>query len=272
MISQDWVPGRETPGTFNRILHLATMIVVNAIPLTGWFIGGWTAGTTLAVYWFETVVASLFVALRALLHKRWNPRRGHFRYEAPGPDRRYARTSFVTGFLFTTLVFSAAHGFFLAVIVLLLTHNGKAELIGIDWRSVGFGCLQVLIALAADFLVDLPSLRRWTFWQLEVLASRGFLRVAVVHLTLIFGMFAVAVTDAPSALFSVFVALKTMYSLSTTFPQWEPATPPRWLSTAMNRIPSARPGLTFEQQWAKDRRDEAARRKKNDEPWTEAKR
>ncbi|SKU82991.1 Uncharacterised protein [Mycobacteroides abscessus subsp. abscessus] len=36
----------------------------------------------------------------------------------------------------------------------------------------------------------------------------------------------------------------------------------------MNCIPSARPGLTFEQQWAKDRRDEAVRRKKNEQPWT----
>ncbi|MEU9808375.1 DUF6498-containing protein [Mycobacterium sp. NPDC050853] len=251
----------------NRILHLVTMIAVNAIPLAGWFVGGWSPGTTLAVYWFETVAASLFVGLRAVLHKRWSPRRGHFKYEAPGPDRSYSRTSFIKGFLFTTLVFSAAHGFFLAVILLLLTHNGQAAMIGIDWRSVGFGCLQVLIALAVDFLVDLPGLRRWSFWQLEVMASRGFMRVGVVHLTLIFGMLAVAVTDAPSALFGVFVVLKTMYSLSTTFPQWEPSTPPRWLSRAMNRVPSARPGLTFEEQWAKDRIDEAKRRKENEQPW-----
>lgn len=270
MIARDSDSSSDAPDTLNRILHLATMIVVNAIPLAGWFVGGWSAGTTLAVYWFETVVASLFVALRTVLHKRWCPRRGHFQYQAPGPDRSRSRDSFVKGFVFTTLVFSAAHGFFLAIILFLLTHNGKAALIGIDWRSVVFGCLQVSIALAVDFLVDLSSLRRWSFWQLETMASRGFLRVAVVHLTLIFGMFAVAVTDAPSALFGVFVALKTMYSLRTTFPQWEPATPPRWLSRAMNRIPSARPGLTFEEQWAKDRRDEAARRKKNEEPWSTA--
>ena len=197
---------------------------------------------------------------------------GPFPIRGAGTRRSHSRASLVKGFLFTNLVFSAAHGFFLAVILFLLTHNGKAALIGIDWHSVGFGCLQVFIALAVDFLVDLPSLRRWSFWQLEMMASRGFLRVAVVHLTLIFGMFAVAVTDAPSALFGVFVALKTMYSLSTTFPQWEPATPPRWLSRAMNRIPSARPWLTFEEQWAKDRHDEAARRKKNEEPWTAARR
>ncbi|MUM18991.1 hypothetical protein FZI91_14110 [Mycobacterium sp. CBMA271] len=255
----------------NRILHLVAMIAVNAIPLTGWFVGGWTAGTTLLVYWFETVVASLFIAQRAVLHKRWNPRRGHFKYQGPGPGPS-TQTSFVGGFLFSTLVFSAAHGFFLGMILFLLHHNGQGALIGIDWRSVGIGCIQVFVVLAVDFLVDLRGLRSWSFWQLEVMASRGFLRVAVVHLTLIFGMFAVAATDAPSALFGVFVVLKTMYSLSTALPQWEPDVPPRWLSGAMNRIPSVRPGLTFEQQWAKDRSDEAERRERNEQPWTGARR
>lgn len=256
----------------NRILHLIAMVAVNAVPLAGWFVGDWTAGTTLLVYWFETVVASLFIAMRAVLHKRWSPRRGHFTYQGPGPDRRSTQSSFVQGFLFTSLVFSAAHGFFLGMILFMLSHNGQAALIGIDWRTVEIGCLQVFAVLAVDFLVDLPGLRRWSFWQLEVMASRGFLRVAVVHLTLIFGMFAVAVTDAPAALFGVFVVLKTMYSLSTTFPQWEPEVPPRWLSRLMNRIPSARPGLTFEAQWAKDRTDEATRRERNEQPWAGARR
>ncbi|MDO3238305.1 DUF6498-containing protein, partial [Mycobacteroides abscessus subsp. abscessus] len=74
MIAQESVADSDAPGPAHRIVHLATMMVVNVIPLTGWFIGGWSAGTTLAVYWFETVVASLFIALRALLHKHWSPR------------------------------------------------------------------------------------------------------------------------------------------------------------------------------------------------------
>ena len=57
-------------------------------------------------------------------------------------------------------------------------------------------------------------------------------RIVVVHLTLIFGLMAVGLTDAPSALFGVFVVLKTMYSLSLVLPQWEPATPPVWLAGA----------------------------------------
>jgi hypothetical protein len=69
-----------------------------------------------------------------------------------------------------------------------------------------------------------------------------------------------------SALFSVFVVLKTMYSLSMALPQWEPTTPPKWLSRVMNRLPNVRPGQRFEDAWVKDRADEVERRERNDQP------
>jgi hypothetical protein len=91
--------------------------------------------------------------------------------------------------------------------------------------------------------------------------------VVVIHLTLVLGMFAAAVTDV-SALFGVFVVLKTLNALSMALPQWEPATAPNWLSRVMNHLPNVRPGERFEDVWAKDRADEADRRDSNEQPWT----
>jgi hypothetical protein len=252
-----------------RIVHLLTLLAINAVPAAGWFAGGWSAGTTLVVYWFETVSACLFVAARILAHRRWSPRRGHFRYQAPKSERPRSQSSFLQGFLVTSLVFSAAHGLFLAVILFVLDHNGQGDLAGVDWRSVKLGSLCVLIALNIDFVVDLVSLRKWSFWRIEATANRSLGRVMVVHLTLVFGMFGAAMTDA-SALFGVFVVLKTLYALSTALPQWEPATAPTWLSRVMNRLPNVHPGERFEDSWAKDRADEAGRRERNDEHWTGA--
>jgi hypothetical protein len=254
-----------------RIVHLLTVLAVNAVPAAGWFIAHWSAGTTLVVYWFETVAACLFVAARIVAHQRLSPRRGHFHYQAPKSDRQRSQTSFVQGFLVASLVFSAAHGLFLGVFLFVLNHNGQGDLAGVDWRSVKLGILYVLVALAIDFVMDLSSLRRWSFWQIEQTANRSLGRVVVVHLTLVLGMFAAAMTDA-SALFGVFVVLKTLYALSTALPQWEPATPPNWLSRVMNRLPSVHPRQRFEDQWAKDRADEAERRDSNEQPWTGARR
>lgn len=266
----------------NQFAHLLTLIAANAIPAVGWFTQEWSAATTLIVYWFETVVGLLFIYARGVLQQRWNPRRGHFRYEPP-QSKGTARTrgaieakakpaSFIKGFFFINAVFCAAHGVFIAVILLILTHNGNAELVGLDWRSAGFGCLQMLVIVVIDFLVDVPYLRRWSFGVLEQTANRSFGRVGVVHLALIFGIFAAAVTNSPAGMFGVFVVLKTLYSLSTALPMYEPATPPAWLNRLMNRLRREPEGERFEDAWVKDQAAEARRRVRNDEVWTAASR
>jgi hypothetical protein len=259
------------PDNVTRIVHLLALLAVNAVPMAGWFVEGWSAGTTLVVYWFETVTACVFVSARIVAHQRWSPRRGHVSYQAPKSNRQRSQTSFVKGFLVTSLAFSVAHGLFLGVILFVLDHNGQGELARVEWRSVKLGSLYVLIALAIDFVVDLPGLRRWSFSQIEQTANRSLGRVAVVHLTIVIGMFGAAMTDA-SALFGVFVVLKTLYALSMALPQWEPAAAPNWLSRVMNRLPNVRPGQRFEDVWAKDRSEETERRERNEQPWTGARR
>lgn len=257
------------PAPAIRAAHVLAVLAIVAVPALGWFVEGWSGATTLVVYWFETLAGSLLIAIRILMHRRWSPRRGHYRYDASGTARRSPQSSsFVAGFLITSLVFTAAHGLFLAVIIFLLGRTGQAELSVIDWRSAGFGCAFVLAFLCVDVLADLMTLRRWSFWQIEQTAQRGFSRVIVVHLTLIFGMLGIALTGASSTLFGVFVVLKTLAALSFIVPQWEPARPPEWMSRLMNRVPNVHPGERFEDVWVKDQSAERARRERNEKPWT----
>lgn len=251
-----------------RVGALLTLLALNVIPALGWFAGNWSDGTTLAVYWFENVAVCMSVWARIVVHRRRSPRRGHFRYEAAGEAKRNSTGSFIQGYLVTTLAFCAAHGVFLGVILLLLTVNGRGDVAVVDWRTVAIGCTCVVVVLLVDVAVDLRSLPDWSFLSIEQMAYRGLGRVVVVHLTLIFGFVAVAVTDAPSSLFGVFIVLKTLYALSSALPQWEPATAPAWLSRLMNRMPNVRPDERFEDVWVEDRADELERRARNEEPWT----
>jgi len=249
-----------------RIIHLLALLAVNAIPAAGWFLEGWSAGTTLVVYWFENVGVCLFVAARIIANQRSSPRRGHFQYKAPKSAGRGSQTSFLSGFLVTSLVFCAAHGAFLGFILFMLDHTGQDQLAGVVWPQVRNGCIGVLVILAIEFAIDLSGLRRWTFWQVEQIANRSLGRIAVVHLTLVLGMFGAVMTDA-SALFGVFIVLKTLNALSMALPQWEPTTAPKWLSRMLNRLPNPQGGQDFEDAWAKERADEAARRVRNEQPW-----
>ena len=63
---------------------------------------------------------------------------------------------------------------------------------------------------------------------------------------------------------------KTLYALGSALPMYEPATPPKWLSRAMNRIRREPEGQRFEDMWVKDQAAEARRRVRNDEVWTGA--
>ena len=257
-----------------RIVHLLTWLAVIAVPAAGWFLEDWSGGTTLVVYWFETVAVCLFIAARVVVHQRWNPRRGHFRYEAPSAVRRGSsavpgrNSSFAGGFVTTTLALCAGHGVFLGAILLVLGRSGEHSLVEVHWRSVGFGCLSVLILLAIDFAADLLVLRRRSFLQMEQLADRGTGRIVLVHLTLLVGFLGIALAGAPTALFGAFVVLKTLFALSGALPQWEPVAAPRGLSRVMNHLVPVRRGLTFEQQWDDDRAREAERRDRNDQSWT----
>ncbi len=252
----------------SRFVHLLSLVAVIAIPAVGWFAADWSGGTTLVVYWFETVAGCLLISARILLHRRWTPTQGHFRYQAPSTDRRSSQSaSFLTAFTITSFVFCAVHALFLAAVLFLLPLDHNVGIAQVDWRSVCFGSLAVLAFLCLDFLVDLIGLRRWPFWDIEQLANQGLGRIVVVHLTLIVGFIGIAATGAPDALFGVFVALKTLAALSWALPQWEPKRPPGWLSRMMNRVPSVRPGVSFEEFWAKDQAAERARRETNEQPW-----
>ena len=269
---QSWVP-HDTATGVKGLTQLLTSLGVNAVPAVGWFFEGWSSGTTLATYWFENVAASLFLALKILLHRRLVPCRGHFKYVARAEAKRGPSGTYLSAFLPFSLIFSAAHGIFLAAIIGMLTAKGKGDLVGLDWHSLGVGCGLVLVFLTLDFLLDLPGLKNKTFFWIEQKADANMLRVAVVHLVIIFGMFAVAMTGSNQALFAVFVVLKTMCDLSTVLPQWNPEEPPKWLCKLMDKVPSAQEykGLTFAEFWRKDKQEEIARRLANEKPWFAAK-
>lgn len=254
------------------LTQLLTSLGVNAVPAVGWFFEGWSSGTTLATYWFENVAASLFLALKILLHRRLVPCRGHFKYNAKQGAKQGTSGTYLSSFLPVSLIFSAAHGIFLFAIIGLLTANGKGDLVALDWRSLATGCGLVLVFLTVDFLIDLPGLKNKTFFWIEQKADANIARVCVVHLVLIFGMFGVALTGSNQALFAVFVVLKTMCDLSSVIPQWNPEEPPIWLCKIMDKAPRdpKYKNMTFAEFWRQDKQEEIDRRLANEKPWSTA--
>lgn len=223
----------------------------NTVPITGWFFGGWTPGTTLVVFWCENLVLSLLIAARIAAHWSATRTRGH-------------TGGFLKNFLTISLMFTLVHGLFLALILATQLPDtvSRADLVaGLQWM------LGIQIA---SLVVDLWGIGGWPFAEIRRRTEWMLGRIVMVHLSILFGLFLFFWMGQPWWFFSVFVTLKAMIDVGTLLPQWNPRKPPEWLSRTMNRIPKAASAggpkdETFEQYWARTDREEARKQARDEE-------
>jgi hypothetical protein len=258
-----------------KLPRILTALGINAVPALGWFLGDWNSGTTLAVYWFETVVASLFIAARVLVHRRLVPVRGHFRYaQQESQKNRGKDLTFLQHFLPVSLMFSVAHGIFLAALIFLLTANGRGAEVRLNFHELALGCGLILAFQTVDFLIDLVQVRKRPFRWIEVMAERNFGRALIIHMTLIIGLLAAGLAGGARGFFLVFVTLKTMNDLSGIVPQYDPEEAPKWLCWLMDKVPNAsgkgKKNQTFAEFWKEGKGGERARVAKNEQPFEPA--
>jgi hypothetical protein len=226
-----------------RWTKLAEMLGVNSIPVLGVFAGDWTSSTGLAVYWFENLIAAALVTARLALHRRWQP--PPVRGAAPV---RLAKAP--SEMLVTAVPFTLAHGLFLipAFVMVTKTPPEPDQL----WQAA----VALLTLQGLAFGIDLWTLAAWPAAKVNERADHLLGRVALVHISMIVGMFLFAWLETPAAYFGFFVGCKVLADLSSFLPkpdQGTPDRPPRWLAAIMRHVPLQN-GETFEAYWVRTNR------------------
>jgi Family of unknown function (DUF6498) len=257
-----------------NLRSLLTALGLNAVPALGWFVGEWSAGTMLVLYWLETLIGTLLLAVRIIIHRRIRPSKGHWDYHAPQSQgqqgqapQNSGRSSYLAAFLVPALVFTFAHGIFLAVLGFMAIKNNLSAEAKVDVHNLWAGLIGIGLFQGADFILDLTRIKDRPFAWIEKLGQITFARVIVVHLTIIGGMAAVMFTGANRNFFGVFIFLKTMLQCSLVIPQYDPKTPPAWLSGIMDRIGSPKyKNDSFAQYWKNTDDQEHARLARNEIP------
>lgn len=217
--------------------RLVFAVAENAVPAGGWFLGGWSPGTALAVYWFENLVSTLTLGTRIAVHRRATRMRGH-------------RDQNVRAFLPVVLAFTIVHGVFVGVAL------GLAKIGPVDWNAVVAGARGVLCAHAASLVFDWFTIARWPFAEIRRRTGTAFVRLGVVHLGLLIGMFVAFAYGAPASFFTAFVVLRAMAELSSVLPQWQPEEPPRVLAALFDRFPTKPGEESFSDYWRRSVREE----------------
>lgn len=258
--------------------HLLIAILLNAVPLIGVWKFGWSGGTVLLLFWVESLLGHFATMYKIRRHAELTHKRGHYNYAAVDPrGREYG--NYFAHYRQIALIFTFAHGFFLGMILFMLAMNRPdLALFHVSSGDFTLGLALVLLLVVVDLVMDLPTLGQRSFFWMENHAGKRLTRVLVMHLTLIFGMGAMAVFESPMAMLLVFLALKTLLDAATSMYKDDapidsgyPERPPALLRflDRHRAEDAAQPKESLDDYWARGRRETMARRLRHEEVVTD---
>lgn len=214
-------PLRGLPG----VARVTRALGISGVPVAGYFGAGWSLGTLLLLYWLETILVTLMVAVLVLRHRQVTRKAGHWNVPNTVTTTRGGRsttrsgnTTFLASFLGTMVPFTAVHGVFIGIFawVVFPQELGPGARVSADALTYGLG--GIAIVLLVGLLLDLPGLGDRPFSWVERIAQRAQGRMLVTHITILFGAFALFVFEAPLGFFAVFVGLKALLDLGDMLP------------------------------------------------------
>jgi uncharacterized protein DUF6498 len=195
---------------------VVALIVANAIPLIGVLFFGWNVWTILIVYWVENGVVGAFNVLK-MVTAEGVPGDTSAQWRMNGrPVNDLSRVALVPFFVIHYGMFWVVHGIFVFLLpVFALSADGSPN-------SVIEGFEPWAIPLAIIALTISHGLSFWfNFWkggeyQRVSAASLMFApygRLVILHITIIVGGLAIAITGAPASVVAILVLLKTAVDL-----------------------------------------------------------
>jgi hypothetical protein len=190
---------------------VVALIVANLIPLAGVVFFGWNVWMILIVYWLENGVVGVFNIFK-MLKSEGAPGDSSASWTMNGrPVNDVAKAGLIPFFVVHYGIFWVVHGVF----VFMLPVFGSMETDAVD-MTTGFEPLTIPFAVVALTIshgisywfnfVQGGEYRRVSAAQ-QMFAPYG--RLVVLHITILFGGFAIAFLGAPAAVVAILVALKT---------------------------------------------------------------
>jgi len=224
-------------------LNALFVLAINAVPLYGALVLGWSAITIVVLYWFESVLVAIATIIRIVVHRKLTLKSGHWRDGTLGGmsvNGKPVKTTLLREYATIALVFTAAHGLFVLVIAFMATVNRPEPQWHFSFPEFRAGAISIALFTLGDLAADLTTLKQRSFAWISGYVQRRLGRVFVMHLTIIFGMFAMMQFDSPMALLYVLIGLKFLMDLGGISGKVEvdpaPAEAPKWALKFADRI------------------------------------
>ena len=215
-----------------RWINLLFVLLVNAVPLVGVKYYGWSASSVVVLYWIENLLAVVFTCARIALHRALTRKRGHWRKGQLGTkvNNRPSQQGLLGEYATMAILFTLAHGIFVGGFTLIAADNHPHDpLWTVSRAQLAQGVQWMLAAMAVEFLIDAATMRRRSFAWISGYVGARVGRVLIMHLTLIFGMWGMMITESPFAVLYVLIGLKTLWDLAASGGAKQlPDEPPQW--------------------------------------------
>jgi hypothetical protein len=189
------------------------LVVANAIPLVGVLFLGWSVWNILVIYWLENGIVGVINVLKMSAATGDESSPGVTVMVNGRPSSSATKFGLIPFFVVHYGIFWFVHGIFvltLPAFFALMSDDGMT----LDLGPVLFAAAGLAVSHGLSFWWNFLRGGEYRRTTAAALMFAPYKRLVALHITIIFGAFAVMFTGAPAAAVAVLVAIKTAIDLS----------------------------------------------------------
>ena len=196
----------------SSIWAVVALVVANLIPLIGVLFFGWSVWNILVIYWLENGIVGVINVLKMSVATGGEVTAGVTFMVNGRPATSATKMGLIPFFIVHYGIFWFVHGIFvltLPAFFSLMSDDGMT----LDLGPVVFAAVGLAISHGLSFWWNFLHGGEYQRTTAAALMFAPYKRLVALHITIIFGAFAVMFTGAPAAAVAVLVAIKTAIDL-----------------------------------------------------------
>jgi len=171
------------------------LIAANIYPVIGVIFLGWEAFYLLILFWMENLVIGFYTVLKMF-------------FSSPDNSKQAPKAFMIPFFCVHYGIFTSVHGIF----VFMLFGGSWQQLMN---YQLGWGALALLISHGVSLFYNYLGKGEYKRTSLKDVMEQPYGRVVILHLTIIFGGFLMAMLGSPSVGLIFLIVLKVVIDIRT---------------------------------------------------------
>jgi hypothetical protein len=197
---------------FKRV-SVIVMIVTNLVPIFGVVFLDWQVFIVMSIFWTENVVIGIFNVLKMAFAPSANT------------GKQETKSTLIPFFCIHYGIFTLIHGILVfAIFGGIFEHDNLITGITDSYKALAnypfaWTVLALALSHAVSYVVNYIARGEWKKTSLEQLMVQPYIRVIILHLTILFGGFLIMILNSPAVGLVLLIILKTYVDIKSHLKQ-----------------------------------------------------